>query len=171
MINKLMTVGRLVADPTMTSRQDGSQICKFRVASNNKHRNDDNTFGTNWYNCSAWGKTGENIAKFFHKGDKIVLEGDLTIRDYTDKNGQLRTSIDVDVRDFEFASSSGGNQQGQAQAPVVQTAPAVQYQAAPAQAAYAPPPASAAYVPQTQVAYAPPAPIQSTPLGDDDVPF
>ena len=115
-MNKIFVSGRLAADPTLSVVNNGQQVCKFRIGANNKRRDPQtNQYGTNWYNCTAWGKSGENIAKYFRKGNRINVEGDLTIRDYVDKNGAQRTSVDIDIHDFDFVDSAS-------QAPAQQTA-------------------------------------------------
>lgn len=124
-MNKIFASGRLAADPTLVTTNSGQQACKFRLAATNRHRNEDNTYGTNWYNCTAWGKRAETISKYFHKGGRINIEGDLVIRDYVDKNGAQRTSVDIEVSDFDFVDAANtAPQAAQPAAPVVQTRPA-----------------------------------------------
>lgn len=104
---KVFVSGRLAADPVLSNTPAGQTVCKFRIGANTKHRDENNQYLTNWFNCTVWGKQAENVSKFFKKGHRINVEGDLTVRDYTDKNGVARTSIDVDVRDFDFVETRG----------------------------------------------------------------
>ena len=104
---KVFVSGRLAADPVLSNTPAGQTVCKFRIGDNTKHRDENNQYMTNWFNCTVWGKQAENVSKFFKKGHRINVEGDLTVRDYTDKNGVARTSIDVDVRDFDFVETRG----------------------------------------------------------------
>lgn len=113
-MNKLFTSGRLANDPELSTMQSGQTVCKFRMASNTRRKDPTtNQYTTNWYNCSAWGTLGENIAKYFKKGSRINVSGDLSVREYVDKNGAQRTSIDLDVRDFDFVDSSTQQEQPQ----------------------------------------------------------
>lgn len=175
-MNNITTIGYLTADPVINTTPNGQNACKFRLASNNKRRDENNNFMTNFYNCTAWGKSGDVIARFFKKGQRILVSGDLTIRDYTDRNGATRTSVDIDVRDWDFGERNNGGGQSQAPAPVPQR-PQVQYQTQMPQApqvsyappAYAPAPQQPVYQTQTPA----PAPVQQTftPVEDDQLPF
>ena len=101
--NRILITGcRLVADPTTTTLPSGTSVTKARIASNNVHRQDDGTYGTNWYNVSFFGARGDMFAKHFTKGNVVNVFGDLVIRDYVDKNGQTRQSIDIEHADWEF---------------------------------------------------------------------
>lgn len=176
-MNIITTVGYLTADPALSTTPNGQQVCKFRLGSQNKRRDDNNQFMTNFYNCTVWGKMGETISKFFHKGSRIMVSGDLTIRDYVDKTGASRTSIDIDVRDFDFGERNQGGQQ-----PVQQPQPQRPVPQAP-QMTYAPPVAQAApvYAAPAQPMYAQPAaPTTAVPpqpyyqpatAADDALPF
>lgn len=181
-MNIITTVGYLTADPTLSATNSGQQVCKFRLGSQNRRRDENNNFMTNFYNCTVWGKTGETIARLFKKGNRIMVSGDLTIRDYTDKNGAARVSIDIDVRDWDFGErSNGGQAQAQTQAPQVRPqVPQVQYQVPVAQPQYgytataapqyaAPAPVQPVYQPQAQPQA--PAPQTFTPVEDDSLPF
>ena len=55
--------------------------------------------------CTAWRGTGEMIAKHFSKGKEIILEGKLSTRSYTDKNGQDRQTTELTVERAHFAGS------------------------------------------------------------------
>lgn len=184
-MNIITTVGYLTADPTLSTTPNGQQACKFRLGANNKRRDENNNNMTNFYNCTAWGKTGETISKFFHKGSRIMVSGDLTIRDYVDKNGAPRVSIDIDVRDWDFGER-GQAQQNQP----AQQVPQVQYQAPAAQPQYQAPVSKPQYqaaapqvqyqapVAQPQYGYTAPAAPQYAPAAapapvqpDDGLPF
>ena len=56
-------------------------------------------------NCVAWKKSAESIAQYFHKGDRIALEGSIQTRSWTDNEGKNRYSTDVVVDQWEFAQS------------------------------------------------------------------
>ena len=113
-MNKIyVSCGRFGTNPELTN-VGAQQVCKFRLGVQNKRRDENNQYGTNWYNCTVWGKRGEIIAKSFEKGNRINLEGDLIIRDYVDRNGAQRVSVDIDVTDFDFVDPST---KGQAAAP------------------------------------------------------
>ena len=109
-MNKIFVTGaRLVADPTTNTIAGSRNATKVRIACNNTHKGEDGQYGTNWYNATIWGTRGDTFAKFFHKGDPVNIFGELVIRDYTDKNGQLRQSNDIENADWEFCPKNSRN--------------------------------------------------------------
>ena len=158
-MNIITTVGYLTADPVLSTTNSGQQACKFRLGSQNKRRDENNQFMSQFYNCTVWGKMGETIAKMFRKGSRIMVTGDLTIRDYVDKNQVSRVSADIDVRDWDFGERSAGAPQQQPRQPQpVPQQPQVQYQApvyAVPQAPQAPQAPQMMYQPQTYAAQPP----------------
>ena len=57
-------------------------------------------------NCVAWQKSAESIAQYFHKGDRIALEGTLQVRQWEDQDGQRRYATEVIVEQWEFAHAA-----------------------------------------------------------------
>lgn len=102
-MNKLFVVGRLGSDPEVRSFGERT-VTQFSCASDTRRKDAEGNFITNWYRVSVWGKTGENCAKFLHKGDSVVVEGDLTLRSYVNQNGETRWSMDLDASDVQFLS-------------------------------------------------------------------
>ena len=91
-------IGRLCADPELRATPGGTTLCSIRVAVDDRNR--DTT--TSFVPCVAFGKTGEFISNWFHKGDMIALTGTGRIRTYTDRNGQSRTAFEVSLSGAEF---------------------------------------------------------------------
>jgi single-strand DNA-binding protein len=65
---------------------------------------------TTWVRCSMFGKRGEALAKHLTKGSKVMVSGSLTQREYEDKNGNARTSLEMNVSELAFA---GGKRDGE----------------------------------------------------------
>lgn len=97
-MNSVNLMGRMVADAEIRETSGGKKMISFRVAID---AGKDRTY---FIPCMAWNGTAENIAKYFKKGDRIGLSGIITSRDYTDKNGNNRTAIEVLVNSFDFCS-------------------------------------------------------------------
>ena len=102
MVNKLILQGRLVADPELRQTTSGTNVCNFRVACSEKHKETETKL---FLSCTAWRGTGEMIAKHFSKGKEIILEGRLSTQSYTDKNGQDRQTTELTVDRVHFAGS------------------------------------------------------------------
>ena len=102
MVNKLILQGRLVADPELRKTASGTNVCSFRVAWSEKYKDTETKL---FLSCTAWRGTGEMIAKHFSKGKEIIMEGKLSTRSYTDKNGQDRQTTELTVERAHFAGS------------------------------------------------------------------
>jgi single-strand DNA-binding protein len=114
MVNHMILQGRLVADPELKSTQSGVSLCSFRVAWSEKRKSigGNETETKLFMNCTAWRGLGEMVSKHFTKGKEIIVEGRLQSRNYTDKNGQERTAIDMNVTDVSFCGPKDGNASG-----------------------------------------------------------
>ena len=55
---------------------------------------------TNFFNCTLWGKSAENLNRFLTKGQKVLITGKVEINDYKDKEGVERKIIDINVDSF-----------------------------------------------------------------------
>lgn len=68
-------------------------------------------YDTDWIPLTAFSKTAETLMQYTSKGRKILVIGKLQTNNYTDKDGNKRTSYDVIVDRFEFLDSKGDSQQ------------------------------------------------------------
>lgn len=111
MLNVVVIMGRLTADPELRTTQSGISVTSFSVAVNRNYSKDGNN-QTDFINCVAWRNNAEFISKYFTKGQMIAIKGSLQQNNYTDKDGNKRTSYDVVVDTADFCGSkneSGGN--------------------------------------------------------------
>ena len=113
-MNKVQLMGRLTRDPELKATSTGKSYANFTVACDYGKDREGNKL-TNFIPCSCWDKRAEVVAKYFAKGQRILItDGMLMVRSYKDpKTGENRTYTYVDVRDFEFVeskSANGGNQ-------------------------------------------------------------
>ena len=105
-LNRVIQVGRLVRTPEMKYTQSGTGVANFSIASNRAYKkNGELTEETSFFDCIAWDKLGETIVKHFDKGSKIVIEGRLAQRSWTDQNDNKRSRIEIVVEKFNFADS------------------------------------------------------------------
>jgi len=104
-MHKAIIIGRLGQDPTMRYTPNGNAVTSFSLASDNKRNGEDNT---EWFNCSAWGKLADICEQYLTKGSQVYVEGLLTKREYETRDGEKRSSLDVNVNIVQFLSS--GNQ-------------------------------------------------------------
>ena len=104
MLNKVILMGHLVADPELRQTQSGIPCCRFRIAVNRPHRKDA-VEQTDFIGCTAWRQTAEFVARYFSKGKLIVVEGQLRNDNYTDNNGVKHYGMDVLTDQVYFAGA------------------------------------------------------------------
>ena len=100
-INKVVLLGNLTKDPELIRTGDGIVIAKFTLAVSRQLKKNE----TDFINCIAFGKTGETITKYFTKGSKIAITGNIRTGSYDAKDGTKRYTTDVIVETFEFVES------------------------------------------------------------------
>ena len=128
MFNKIILMGRLVADPELKTTPQGVTVCTFRIAVDRRFQKQGEEKKSDFFNIVAWRQTGEFVQKYFGKGRMILVEGEMTTRPYTDKNGNQATWYEVIADHVSFTgekSEDGGNAPRPAQGqPPVPSAPA-----------------------------------------------
>jgi single-strand DNA-binding protein len=117
MLNKIMLIGNLGRDPEMNYTPSGVAVTKFSLAvsRNIKASTGEKREETEWFNIVAWRQLAETCNTYLRKGSKVYIEGRLTQRKYTDKNGAERTAIDVVANEMEMLSpksQSSGSSEG-----------------------------------------------------------
>ena len=117
MLNKIMLIGNLGKDPEMNYTQNGTALTKFSLAVSRSYKTSsgEKRDETEWFNIVAWDKLAELCNQYLHKGSKAYIEGRLSQRKYTDKNGIDRWMVEVVANDMEMltpksAQSSSSDQ-------------------------------------------------------------
>jgi single-strand DNA-binding protein len=105
-VNKVILIGNIARDPEVRYTTGSTQLAvtRFTVAISRPPKKDGEKV-TDFINCVAFGSTGENIGKFFVKGDKIGVCGRIQVSTYT-KDDEKRTSTDIVVESFDFCNGS-----------------------------------------------------------------
>jgi single-strand DNA-binding protein len=103
-------IGHLGRDPETKYTDGGMAVVSFSVATSRKQRDQETT---TWWRCTAFGKRGESLAQYFHKGDAILVNGEPSMRPWTAQDGTERQSLEVAVNDWSFVGAKG---QGRASA-------------------------------------------------------
>ena len=104
MLNKIMLIGNLGRDPDLQVTSDGTPYTRFSLAVNRtyKAQTGEKKEETEWFQIVAWRQLAENCERYLHKGSKVYVEGRLSQRKYTDKNGIERTAVEVNATDVQF---------------------------------------------------------------------
>lgn len=112
MINKVILMGRLTADPELRQTQSGISSCRFTVAVNRNYSpKDGGERQADFINVVAWRQTAEFVSRYFSKGRMIIVEGSLRNNNYTDNNGVKHYGYDVYADNVTFgeSKSAAGN--------------------------------------------------------------
>ncbi len=107
--NHVTLMGNLTRDVEL--RNSGvHSVASFGIAVNKKFTtaSGEKRESVLFIDCSAWGKAGEIIAKYFSSGDKILINGELKLDLWETKDGEKRSRIGVTVREFDFIPNGKG---------------------------------------------------------------
>ncbi len=122
--NKITLIGNVGRDPETRQLSPDRKVVNFSIAVNDAYtdRNGVKHEKTEWFRIEFWNQKADVIEKYVRKGTQIFVEGKLSVRTYTDKDGKERYSLDVLGNDFTLlggtpregeqtmsTASSGGN--------------------------------------------------------------
>lgn len=93
-MNNITVAGTLGKDCEIKQTANGNTIANFSVADSMGRDK-----GTIWWNCQLWGKRAESLSSYLVKGQAVTVSGTVTEREWTDKEGAKRKSIDITVSD------------------------------------------------------------------------
>lgn len=96
-MNSWSLTGNLGQDAETRYTTGGDAVVSFSVAVTSGYGDKQ---ATTWVRCQMWGKRGEAVSQYLTTGQQVGIVGELTAREWEDKNGQKRTSIDVRVNDL-----------------------------------------------------------------------
>ena len=107
-MNVITIAGNLGRDAELRYLPKGDAVLNFSVADNQGGKDKP----TIWWSCALFGKRGESLAQYLTKGSQVTVSGSVSERDWTDKEGNARKSMDVRVN--EIALQGGGQKQDEA---------------------------------------------------------
>ena len=99
MFNKVTLVGRISTDLGLRYTGSNKAYCRFNLAVNRMNE------GTDFIPITVWGKPAENLVQYQSKGSLILVDGSISMNNYTDKDGNNRTSFEVMTSNVQFLSS------------------------------------------------------------------
>ena len=113
MLNKIIIMGRLTRDPELRRTGSGTSVTSFSLACDRDFKSQSGEKETDFIEVVAWKNTAEFVSKSFSKGRMAVVEGRLQIRDWTDKDGNKRTTAEVVADNVYFADSKRSPDSGE----------------------------------------------------------
>ena len=115
MLNSVCLMGRLVADPELRQTPSGVSVCSFRIAVDRTYQPKGQEKQTDFINIVTWRSTAEFVSRYFRKGQLVAVQGSIQTSQYTDRDGNKRTTFDVVADNVFFAekkAESGETKQG-----------------------------------------------------------
>lgn len=108
-INKAILVGRLTRDPEVRTTATGQTVTSISLATNRfwKDKNGQKQDQTEFHNVVLWGKLGEIAGQYLTKGQEAYIEGRLTTRKYTGKDGIEKRTTEIVAENMQLGSRAG----------------------------------------------------------------
>lgn len=125
MLNSVILMGRLTADPELKTTSSNLSVLSFSVAVDRNYQAQGQERQADFINCVAWRQNAEFISRYFRKGQMIAIQGSIQTRSYEDRNGNKRTAVEVVVDRASFCGSkseTGAASANAYQAPAAQPA-------------------------------------------------
>lgn len=97
--NQITICGHLGSDPELRYTPDGTAVCDFRMATDRKRGTDVQTV---WFHITVWRKQAESASRYLAKGRQAIVIGDLYTQEWTDRQGSLRTTLNVEAQSVHF---------------------------------------------------------------------
>ena len=119
-VNKVILVGRLGQDPEIKYTAGGQALARFSLATDESYK--DRNSGeqqrrTEWHNIVAWRRLAEICGEYLTKGKLVYIEGRLRTRKWEDREGNKRSTTEIEAREMQMLSPRGEGDRGSASAP------------------------------------------------------
>ncbi len=102
--NKITIVGYLGRDPEIRYTPQGTAVCNVSVATTERRKNVTGEYEdhTTWFRVTFWNRQAELANEYLAKGRQVYIEGRLRQEEYTDREGNRRTSLEVTATEMQF---------------------------------------------------------------------
>lgn len=156
-INQVVIGGNLTRDPELRSLPSGTSVCSLRIANNRRRKvGEEWTDVAGYFDVTCWGRMGENVAKYMAKGRPVMVRGELRWREWEDKQGNKRQSVEINADEVQFlgdGKQDGGSNGGSGYREDFGSQP------------------TGSDLPSSDTGYREPAPAAGAPNDDSDIPF
>ena len=125
MVNKVILIGRLGADPEIRYTPSGAEVATFRMATNEvwTNKNGEKEERTEWHRVVAWRNLAKICGEYLNKGRLVYIEGKIRTRSWEDRDGNKRYTTEVEATDMKMLGGSGEQQERKAKEPDSEYAP------------------------------------------------
>lgn len=106
MVNKVILIGNVGADPEVRYLDGGIPVANLRLATSEryKNRNGENVEQTEWHNIVLWRGLAEVVEKYVKKGMRLYIEGRIRTRSWDDQNGVKRYTTEIYADNMQMLS-------------------------------------------------------------------
>ena len=102
MLNRVVLMGRMVADPELKTTNSGVSVCSFRIAVDRSYVKNGEQRQADFFDIVAWRSSAEFVCRHFTKGSLIAVDGQLQTRQYQTKDGSNRSAVEVVADNISF---------------------------------------------------------------------
>ena len=110
--NRITVVGYLGRDPDVRMLPSGDSVADFTMATTDRRRGSDGMTKelTTWFRVNTFGKLAEIAQAYLKRGSYVLVEGNLAQREYTDRDGAIRQSLEIRAKDVQFLERRDSNE-------------------------------------------------------------
>jgi single-strand DNA-binding protein len=110
--NKVILVGNLGRDPELRYTPQGTPVCSFSVATNERRKDKTGEMQdqTTWFKVTLWNRQAETAAQYLTKGRPVYIEGRLRVEEWTDRDGKPRHTLEVHGTEMQFIGGGRGEE-------------------------------------------------------------
>ncbi len=105
MLNRVILMGRLTAEPDYRTTPAGVAMARFTLAVERDFSGQNNERQTDFLDVIVWRQRADFVSKYFHKGQLVAVQGSIQVSSYTDREGNKRRSWDIVADQVYFAES------------------------------------------------------------------
>ncbi len=111
MVNKVILIGNLGADPEVRYSQSGTAVANFRVATTETWKKEgEKEELTEWHRVVTFGRLAEICGEYLSKGSKVYIEGRIQTRKWEDRDGNPRYTTEIVAREMKMLSPRGADE-------------------------------------------------------------
>lgn len=103
MVNKVILLGNVGAEPEIKTFENGAKVARLRVATSERWTDKDGNKheDTEWHNVTLWRGLADIVERYVHRGSQLYIEGKITYREY-EVNGEKRYATDIVANEMKL---------------------------------------------------------------------
>lgn len=125
MVNKVILIGNVGADPTLRCFDNGNQVARLCLITSERYKDKDGNKReqSELHNVEAWGQPAGIIDQYVRKGDRLYVEGQLHYEEYNAQNGEKRQRTTIRLRELKLLTPKQKQEDTQQEQPQAQATP------------------------------------------------